>query len=84
MVHDITASLTMRDQVPDNDWEQMADRFDDLPLSQEDILLLYLHTHSLQTPKLNQQVEDPPSCIGEAQLVLSGAANSVQIKLCVN
>lgn len=84
MVHEITASLTMRDQVPDNDWEQMADRFDDLPLSQEDILLLYLHTHSLQTPKLNQQVEDPPSCSAEAQRVLSGAANSVQIKLCVN
>jgi len=73
----MTASLTRRDQVPDNDWEQMADRYDGLPLSQEDIHLLYLHTHCLQTPKLNQQVQDPPSCSGEAQLVLSGAANSV-------
>ena len=37
--------------MPDNDWEQMADRYDGLPLSQEDIHLLYLHTHCLQTPK---------------------------------
>ena len=40
------------------------------------------HTHSLPTPKLNQQAQDPPSCSGEAQLAVSDAANSVQIKLC--
>ena len=42
------------------------------------------HTHSLLTPKLNQQAQDPPSCSGEAQLALSAAANSVQRKLCIN
>lgn len=64
--------------MPDNDWEQMAERHDGLPLSQEDIHLLFLHTHYLLTPKLNQQGQDPPSCSGEAQLVPSDAANSVQ------
>ena len=70
--------------MPENDWVQMADRHDGLPLSQEDIHLLSLHTHSLPTPKLNQQAQDPPSCSGEAQLALSAAANSVQRKLCIN
>ena len=69
--------------MPDNDWEQMADRHDGLPLSQEDIHLLFLHTHSLPTPKLNQQAQDPLFCSGEAQLALSDAANSVQRKFCI-
>ena len=40
------------------------------------------HTHSLPSPKLNQQAQDSPSCSGEARLAVSDAANSVQIKLC--
>jgi hypothetical protein len=48
--------------VPDNDWERMADRHGGpLPL-QEGIHLPFVHTHSLLTPKLSQQAQDPPSC----------------------
>jgi hypothetical protein len=70
--------------VPDNDWERMADRHGGpLPL-QEGIHLPFVHTHSLLTPKLSQQAQDPPSCCGEQQLALSDAANSGETTLFVS
>ena len=70
--------ITRRVHVPHNDWEQEADRHYGLPLFQEDIHLLCLHIHSLQTPKLIQQAHDPPSCSAESQMAPSNAASSVQ------
>jgi hypothetical protein len=70
--------------VPDNDWEQVADRHDGPPLLQEGIHLPFVHTHSLLTAELSQQAQDPPSCSGEPQLALSDASSSGQITLFVS
>jgi hypothetical protein len=43
----------------------MAERLDGLTQFQVDVRLLFPHIHSLPTPKLIQQAEDPPPCSGE-------------------